>query len=70
MNYCTKCHSIYAKPGTCNCYAETQPAVVQPWQPAPIQTPTQMQRSYWEVYPWMVTFSATNGSPPILWYSA
>jgi hypothetical protein len=21
MNYCTKCASLYSKPGTCNCYA-------------------------------------------------
>jgi hypothetical protein len=21
MNYCTKCQSLYAAPGTCNCYA-------------------------------------------------
>lgn len=26
MNYCTKCASLYSKPGTCNCYAPVTPA--------------------------------------------
>jgi len=33
MNYCLKCHSIYEKAGTCNCYASTQWPVVVPIQP-------------------------------------
>ena len=34
MNYCRKCQSDYEKPGTCNCYAGTQPMKpVQPFFP-------------------------------------
>jgi hypothetical protein len=36
MNFCTKCRSIYAQPGTCNCFARTAPApqvVPFPYQP-------------------------------------
>jgi len=27
MNHCRRCDSDYEKPGTCNCYATTQPVV-------------------------------------------
>ena len=30
MNFCTKCASYYQTPGTCNCFAQAQPAVTQP----------------------------------------
>jgi len=32
MNYCTKCSSLYSKPGTCNCYAGT-PKPPKPFPP-------------------------------------
>ena len=35
MNYCTKCQSFYAKPGTCNCYATGAAKIVY------LQTPFQ-----------------------------
>lgn len=34
MNFCTKCGSVYSKPGTCNCFAGSQP------QPLTIPAPT------------------------------
>lgn len=31
MNFCMKCQSVYAQPGTCNCFARTAPEI----QPVP-----------------------------------
>ena len=46
MNFCTKCASYYAKPGTCNCFAEPNTGA-SPWQypvfpttPAPTVVPS------------------------------
>jgi hypothetical protein len=39
MNFCTRCASMYEKPGTCNCFAGTQPAIV-PTVPIYPQSPT------------------------------
>lgn len=38
MNFCTKCESYYQSPGTCNCFAVSQP---RPWpfEPAPTIAP-------------------------------
>jgi hypothetical protein len=59
MNYCTKCESMYQKPGTCNCFAATQPAITitpqpydpnstaQPWSPSPTVGP--WWQDYYEV---------------------
>lgn len=40
MNFCTKCESYYRQPGTCNCFAGSQPKL-WPFEPAKtIDTPT------------------------------
>ena len=33
MNFCTRCGSLYSKPGTCNCYAHRHVEVPGPTQP-------------------------------------
>lgn len=60
MNYCTKCESFYQKPGTCNCFAGTQPAITITPQPS---TPTHPWPSYtpW-VYPTITWGSGTISS--------
>lgn len=35
MNYCTKCGSLYAQPGTCNCFAPPRLAPPVIGQPQP-----------------------------------
>ena len=38
MNYCTKCQSLYEKPGTCNCYAVGGVRVTYPTSPYQLDT--------------------------------
>lgn len=45
MNYCIKCQSIYAQPGTCNCYAEKS-LPQRDISPLPYSPPT------FPFYPW------------------
>ena len=60
MNFCTKCASLYAKPGTCNCYAEAQPAV-SPWVPVYPIYPS------YPTYPmpWYQQFQTGDVIPPL-----
>jgi hypothetical protein len=55
MNFCTKCQSIYAQPGTCNCYAPAQ-AAPQPYPgtttvPFPSIPWTPPYSPWWGIYP-------------------
>lgn len=52
MNYCTKCSSYYQTPGTCNCFAATQPIRVTPWYPT---------------YPYPTWVPYTPTTPTITW---
>lgn len=64
MNFCLRCQSLYAQPGTCNCFATTAPSI-QPQpavQPLPYVYPT-ITPSYpgWPGNPWQpaVTWGTT-----------
>lgn len=56
MNYCHRCHSSYAQPGTCNCFAPDQPArhAEPPSVPYPAPAP---------LYPWVIIPSTTPAVP-------
>lgn len=71
MNYCHRCESHYEKPGTCNCFAQTQPVV-----PAPVYVPLPNPiRPWWEyvptypLYP-QITFGSNNTNGITFWDSA
>lgn len=74
MNFCTKCGSMYSKPGTCNCYAEASPPAgirpFYPWDTGPNWTPWYPYTPTYP-YPWdvpnpTITWGASSSDTAIL----
>jgi len=69
MNYCTKCESFYQKPGTCNCFAGTQPAITITPQPYdPNSTAPHWHGSWQTVTPSGVLTTAPDCGPFTFYY--
>lgn len=52
MNYCHRCHSSYAQPGSCNCFAPDQPRRADP-PSVPYPAPS---IPMWEPYKYYFTY--------------
>lgn len=68
MNFCTKCASYYQTPGTCNCYAATQPYRVQPWYPTYPYPYTPTYTQPWTSGTVTITNTPNDGGTPT-WYN-
>jgi hypothetical protein len=71
-NYCTKCASFYAHPGTCNCYApvrDLSPLPIYPYpQPWPPFVPYIGDPPYTPVtHPGYVPWYQTTTACPLTW---
>ena len=50
MNFCMKCQSLYAQPGTCNCYAQIAKPIALP-APLPYYPPVTYPSPWWGIQP-------------------